>query len=148
MLDIRVSQNLFAAIIFVLIGISALIFGSELDPGTSSEMGPGYLPRALGWAILLLGVATALYDRWKQSPIVGGINLRPLVCVLAACSVFSFAVESIGFILASGITVLISLFALDRPTILNAIGMITILPAMLALIFVVGIGLQFDLWWF
>lgn len=148
MLSLRLSQNLVAAILFILIGSCALYFGRDLDPGTSSEMGPGYLPRALGWAILALGVVTAIQDRWTKSPSFGSVNLRVLICVLAACAVFAFTVETIGFVLASVVTILISLFALERPKPLYVLSMVTILPAMLALIFVIGLGLQFDLWWY
>jgi hypothetical protein len=148
MLEVRISQNLFAALLFAVIGAFALYFGSELEVGTASEMGPGYLPRALGWAILGLGLLTGLSDIWAKSPVVGTMRLRPLVLILSSACLFAYLIESAGFVLASVAAIFVSLFALERPTLLYAIGMITLLPLGLALVFVIGLGLQFNLWWF
>jgi len=147
-LNVRISQDLLAAIIFMSIGAAALWFGADLDAGTSSEMGPGYLPRALGWIILGMGVLTAARSFWVASPEVGRINLRPILLILAACGAFAFLVESAGFVVASAVAVLVSVFAMERPTPIYTLGMVIILPAALALVFIIGLGLPFDLWWF
>lgn len=148
MLNIRMSQDLLAALIFMAIGAAALWFGADLDPGTSSELGPGYLPRAIGWIVLGMGALTGLRSIWVQSAAVGPVNLGPIILILAACAVFALLVKGAGFVIASALTILISLFAMGRPKLLYALGMITLLPAVLALVFVVGLGLPFELWWF
>jgi hypothetical protein len=148
MLNVRISQDLFAAIIFMLIGASALFFGADLDAGTSAEMGPGYLPRALGVIVLGLGGLIALRSIWVRSPAVGQISLRPICLILAACAAFALLVDTAGFVLASAAAIFIALFAMGRPTLLYTLGMVIVLPAALALVFVVGLGLSIDLWWF
>jgi len=51
-------------------------------------------------------------------------------------------------VLASAISVLISLFGMRGASLVYVIGMVVILPIALALVFIVGLGLPFDLWWF
>lgn len=148
MLNIRISQDLLAAIIFILVGVSALVFGADLDVGTSAEMGPGYLPRALGVIVLGFGVLIAARSFWIHSPAVGQIKIRPILLILAACAVFALLVDTAGFIVASAASIFIALFAMGRPTLLYALGMVILLPAALALVFIVGLGLSIDLWWF
>lgn len=148
MLNIRISQDLLAAIIFILIGVAALVFGADLRAGTSADMGPGYLPRALGWTVISLGVITGLRTIWLHSPVVGQVKLRPIILILVAACAFGFLVESAGFVVASAIAIFISLFGNGRPSVPYALGMVVILPAALAIIFIVGLGLPIDLWWF
>ncbi|HWL55589.1 MAG TPA: tripartite tricarboxylate transporter TctB family protein [Paracoccus sp. (in: a-proteobacteria)] len=148
MLNVRLSQDLLAALIFILIGSSALWFGRMLEPGTSAEMGPGYLPRALGWLILGFGIITMLRSVWIASPRVGGIKLRPILVVMGAVGLFALLVEPAGFIPASVAVVLLSTFGMGRPSLPYLLGQSILLPAALAVVFVLGLGLPFDLWWF
>jgi len=147
-LSIRMSQDMLAGIIFMAIGAAALLFGSDLDSGTSSEMGPGYVPRALALIIVALGAVTSLRSLWMQKVAVGTISLRPILLILAACVAFALLVDRVGFVLASSASVLIALFAMDRPSIGYVLGMVVLLPAALALVFIIGLGLPFELWWF
>jgi len=51
-------------------------------------------------------------------------------------------------VVASAIAIFNSLFGNGRPSVPYALGMVVILPAALAIIFIVGLGLPIDLWWF
>lgn len=148
MLSIRMTQDMLAGVIFMAIGAAALWFGADLDVGTSAEMGAGYVPRALAWIIIGMGAVTCLRSFWLHSPAVGTVALRPIVVLLISCAAFAFLIESLGFVLTSAIAILISLFAKGGATIGYVLAMVTILPAALALVFIVGLGLPFDLWWF
>jgi hypothetical protein len=148
LLSIRMTQDMLAGVIFMAVGGAALWFGSDLDVGTSAEMGAGYMPRALAWIIMGMGAVTSLRSLWMQSPAIGTMALRPILLVLIACATFALLIESVGFILASALSILISLFAMRGATIGYVLGMVIVLPAALALVFILGLGLPFDLWWF
>jgi putative tricarboxylic transport membrane protein len=147
-LSIRMTQDMLAGVIFMAIGAAALWFGAELDVGTSAEMGAGYVPRALAWIIIAMGAGACLRSFWLHSPAVGAVALRPIVVLLIACAAFAFLIEDLGFVLTSALTILISLFARRGATLGYVVAMVVILPAALALVFIVGLGLPFDLWWF
>lgn len=148
MLSIRMSQDMLAGVIFMAIAAAALWFGADLDAGTSAEMGPGYMPRALAWIIGAMGAFTCLRALWLKSPKVGTVALRPIILILAACAAFAYLVDWAGFVVASATAILIALFAMPGASLLYVIGMIVVLPAALTLVFIVGLGLPFDLWWF
>lgn len=148
MLNIRLSQDLCAALVFILIGGSTLWFGRDLDPGTAANMGPGYVPRALGWMIFIMGVFTALRGLRLPSPALGRVNLRPLVFILGSVLLFALMVDPFGFIPASVIAVFVALFAMERPSFAYAAFMSILLPLAMTVVFIFGLGLPIDLWWF
>ena len=148
MLNIRMSQDMLAGVIFMAIGAAAYWFGSDLDTGNAADMGAGYVPHALAGIIFGMGAFTSLRSIWLSSPAVGSVSLRPIVLVLASCAAFALLIDEIGFVLASAISVFISLFGMRGASLGYVIGMVVILPIALALVFIVGLGLPFDLWWF
>lgn len=148
MLNIRLSQDLCAAILFAVVGLSAILFSQDLEWGSSAEMGPGYMPRALGW--MILGIAAIIGLKAIRTPgqSFGTLNLRPSLCILSSVVLFGLTMEPLGFVLASMLGVFVSLFAMARPSLPYVVAMTVLLPAVLSLVFVIGLGLPFDLWWF
>ena len=47
MLRVKSPQDLGAGLVFMLIGVAGLYFGSDLAFGTAARMGPGYFPTLL-----------------------------------------------------------------------------------------------------
>src|SRR6185369_17398069 len=60
MLRIKSAQDFGAGVMFFLIGLGALWFGREYEVGTAAQMGPGYLPKALGYGLLVFGAIFVL----------------------------------------------------------------------------------------
>lgn len=148
MLNIRLSQDLCAAILFAMVGASAIVFSQDLEWGSSADMGPGYMPRALGWMILGIAAIIALKAIRFPAQSFGTLNLRPSFCILGAVVLFGLTIEPLGFVIASALGVFVSLFAMSRPSLPYVVAMTVLLPAVMSLVFVVGLGLPFDLWWF
>lgn len=88
-LNIRMSQDMLAGVIFMAIGAAAYWFGSDLDTGNAADMGAGYVPHALAGIIFGMGAFMSLRSIWLSSPAVGSVNLRPIVFVLASCAAFA-----------------------------------------------------------
>ena len=148
MLNIRLSQDLCAAILFAVVGASAILFSQDLEWGSSADMGPGYMPRALGWMILGIAAIIGLKAIRFPGQSFGTLNLRPSFCILGAVVLFGLTIEPLGFVIASALGVFVSLFAMSRPSLPYVVAMTLLLPAVMSLVFVVGLGLPFDLWWF
>ena len=55
MLRVKSPQDLGAGLVFVLIGLAGLYFGSDLTFGTAARMGPGYFPILLSAMIAAVG---------------------------------------------------------------------------------------------
>jgi hypothetical protein len=117
-----------------------------LSIGTASDMGPGYVPRALEWAVLASGigfVVKGLLARYTPMP---SFAWRPLLAILAAVAVFALTFQSLGLIIAVIAAIVIAGLAQRpiRPHVLLPFG--AVVAAFSALLFVWGLGLPLKLW--
>jgi len=145
------SRDFVAGLVFIAIGIAALIGASEYPLGTVRSIGPGYYPILVGIALALLGAAIAFKGLKpstgpESTPDEGGLALRPLVFVVAAVVAFGLLVRPFG--LAAAIVALIVIsslagrdFNIVRVTLL-CIGM-TVLAW---LVFIYVLGLNMSMW--
>jgi uncharacterized protein YggT (Ycf19 family) len=129
-------------VIFAGLGVAFAIGALGYELGSLLEMGPGYLPLALGLVLAGLGVATVVKAYVAPDPAVGeppgggpqdavgpdggvsdadapdprplaGLQWRPVVAVFAAVTFFALTVDGLGLLLATFGTGLLA--ALARP---------------------------------
>nr|WP_277986494.1 tripartite tricarboxylate transporter TctB family protein [Promicromonospora panici] len=122
---------------FVGLGAAFSIGALGYDLGSLLEMGPGYMPLALGLVLAALGLATVVKAYVAPDPAPGeapggevsdavvpdadapdprplaGIQWRPTVAVFAAVTFFAFTVDGLGLLPATFGTGLLA--ALARP---------------------------------
>lgn len=147
MVHIRWSQDVCAGFLFIVISLAAFWWGRRLEFGTAAEMGPGFMPLSLAAIIGVMGLLTILRSAWIASSEVGIIRFQALALILGAIIAFALLVQSAGFVIASAVSVLISLFAFGRPNLGYLVGMTILLPLGLIVVFILALGLPFDLWW-
>ncbi|MGU3494169.1 tripartite tricarboxylate transporter TctB family protein [Xanthobacteraceae bacterium A53D] len=91
-----------------LIAVAAGTFAAtwKLAGGTTSNMGPGFMPRAL--ALILLGFGSYFAGRSLLRPFEGisAIHWRPLLGIPVAIGLFAFLLEPFGLALASLVAIL------------------------------------------
>jgi hypothetical protein len=130
-------------IAFGVLGLAAI---GALDMGTASDMGPGYLPRLVAWALILAGGAMTGLAILRSHPPVPDLHLRPLLAISAAVVVFGAAIDRFGMVAAVvGMTVLASLaspISRWRETPIIA----ACLAAGAVLVFIVGLKLAIPIW--
>ncbi|SMO85290.1 tripartite tricarboxylate transporter TctB family protein [Paracoccus laeviglucosivorans] len=138
--------DLLTAAIFIGFGALGLWLSRNLDGGTLSQMGAGYLPRAVSIILIVLGAAIGLKATRSASQPIEGLKLRPLLIITLSVIGFAYLAEHAGFVLASFWLVVAGTLADPgsrlRTTLLLAAG----LTAFGALVFVKGLGVQIDLW--
>jgi Tripartite tricarboxylate transporter TctB family len=147
MLRVKSPQDIGAGVVFMLIGIAGLYFGSELAFGTAARMGPGYFPTLLSMLIITVGVVVAFRGMTIQGPPIETIQLRPICFVIAAILIFGVMIETIGLALTA---ILLTIFAAyARPevklgeTMLLGIG----LALFTVIVFVYVLGQALPAWW-
>jgi len=147
MLRVKSPQDIGAGVVFMLIGIAGLYFGSELAFGTAARMGPGYFPTLLSMLIITVGVVVAFRGMTIQGPPIETIQLRPICFVIAAILIFGVMIETIGLALTA---ILLTIFAAyARPevklgeTMLLGIG----LALFTVVVFVYVLGQALPAWW-
>jgi putative tricarboxylic transport membrane protein len=134
-------------IVLIATAVIALIEIRGLGSGTASNMGGGYVPRALSVFLLIMGLFYALrgflLHRYVAMPAIGWKSAG-LVC--AAIAVFAFTLETLGLFVA---TLLMTIFASLAnkehrwvEMIIFAVGM----SVFTVIVFILGLKLALPVW--
>jgi hypothetical protein len=91
------STDILTGILFLGISLAAIaIISTSYSLGTASRMGPGFFPLIV--SVLLGGLGAILIGRsfLTRTEIVGAVDVRPLLLVLASTLFFGLAIEDLG----------------------------------------------------
>ncbi len=108
---IKSPQDLGAAILLFVIGVAGLWFGREYEVGKASRMGPGYMPMALSWGLIIFGVVVGLRAVRLRGPAIEPIIWRTNVLILLAIICFAVLIRSAGLAPAIFVVTVLSGFA-------------------------------------
>lgn len=96
--DLRGSKDFLAGLLFLAIGVGAVVVARNYPFGTAMRMGSGYFPTVLGGILVLFGVF--LMARGARSgdrtPIAFG--WKPLACIAASMLLFGFLLPRLGLV--------------------------------------------------
>jgi hypothetical protein len=141
-----VKGDLLAGGIFTLIG-GVFVAGSlSHDRGTLLRMGPGLFPMIAGAIVAALGLAIMLVSRERAEP--GPVPWRAVILIVLAVVFFGTFVRTLGFVLTSFVTALLTTLASPRIRLLHAVAVAAGLTVAATLIFVLGLQLRIPLWGF
>jgi hypothetical protein len=131
-----------------LIALALIAFGAtgSLAVGTASDMGPGFVPRALAWIILGFGVGFLVTGFAKARAPIPLPAWRPLAAILASIALFAVLFAKLGLIAACVGAVVVAGTATSPVRWLQILAFGVAIAAFSALLFVKGLGLPFKLW--
>lgn len=145
-LQIRHPKDFYAGVIFIVVGVAALLIGRDYSLGTTTRMGPGYFPALLGALQTLLGLIISLRSLIFDGPAVGHVGFRPLVLILASMLAFAGLLEPAGLVIATAALIAIgclgSVESRAREVIILSIALIAVALGL----FVYGLGLPMKIW--
>lgn len=101
-------RDFWAGMLFIAIGAGTVLMATNYSVGTAARMGPGYFPRALGTALMLLGAASVLRSFRLQGAAIESWRMRPIVVTLGAVVIFGLVVQYAGLALSTIFLVLAS----------------------------------------
>ncbi len=143
----RLSRDVAAGLLFVGIGVAALVAGSDYRSGTLLNMGPGYFPRIVSALMIVLGALVTLAGlRQRTESTSRPWPWRALVLILGGLVLFGLALERVGLIVAVVALIATSAFAERERGILEAISLSAVLAALAWLVFVKALGLPMSVW--
>ena len=140
-------RDVVGGVVIMAIGVGFLLFGQELEMGTSVRMGPGYFPTILSVIMIALGLLIAVLGLRGPTGESGPSALpwRGLILIIGATLVFGLTLRGLGLAPVLVLTVLgtawASRYASLRSSLLLSVG----LAAFCSMLFIRLLGLPLPL---
>jgi putative tricarboxylic transport membrane protein len=104
----RLSKDLLAGIVLVVIGGFALVASAGLPAGTLRAVGPGALPRGLALVVLAAGLAFVVAALVRGGEPVGRWPLRGAIFIVLSLVAFALTIRTLGLAVAGPAIVIVS----------------------------------------
>jgi hypothetical protein len=146
--QLRNHRDLWAGLMFAIIGIIFMVLSKQYSIGTSAKMGPGYFPMVLGGLMTLFGVIITLgaYSGKAEMLKLSPVGWREFILLLASVAVFAIALPRLGMVISVALLILISAVASHEFKLKDTLISIVVLVLLAYGMFVKGLELQFPVW--
>ena len=142
---IRNPKDFWAGVIYVAVGLAAIIIGRDYGMGTASKMGPAYFPTVLGGLLALIGLISIVRSFQRPGEPLGVFAYKGAALVLGSTVLFGVLVRGAGVVISLVVLVIMSAYASIKfrwaPSIALAIG----LAVFSVLVFIKGLGIPLPL---
>lgn len=147
-MNLRNQQDLFAGLMFIIIGAAFGLAAIDYDMGSASRMGPGYFPVVLSALLVLLGliIAAGAFRRRAVNLAVAPIVLRPVLIVLGAIALFAFALPALGFVISMILLIVVASWAAHDSRLRDTLISCLVLLIFSWVVFVHLLEVQFPTW--
>ena len=124
---IRHPKDFWTGIIFLTIGMAAIVIGLDYPMGSAGRMGPAYFPSVLGGLLTFIGAIGVIRSFLRPGEAIGKFYIREILLVLAAVLLFGLLMRNAGLVPAVLVLVLMSAYASPKftwgPSLLLAVGL-------------------------
>jgi len=143
---IRHPKDFVAGLMFIAIGIAAIVIAANYPLGTAARMGPGYFPRILGILLICLGAILMLRALRLQGSPLPRWPWRPTVVVLGSVVLFGAIVNWLGVALSTVVLIATSSAASHEFRAKESLIAGALLAVLAVGVFVIGLKLQLPIW--
>ena len=143
--EFRNNKDFWAGLMFLAIGVLAMVMSWSYRPGTALRMGPGYYPRLLSGILILFGLYIMLKGLRMNAKIKGHWSLRAIILISVASILFGILMEWAGFLPALAVLILVSAAAGREFKLGEAVLLTLFLMLFSTAVFIWGIGLPYHL---
>ncbi|MFZ9070594.1 MAG: tripartite tricarboxylate transporter TctB family protein [Burkholderiaceae bacterium] len=142
-------RDLYAGLLFLVLGVGFLIYAQDYSLGNSRRMGPAFFPTLLAiiqivMALLVLVLAFARQNADEEP--MAATDFKGMGLILASVLVFAQALPIVGFAVATPILVMLSAMASPESTWKERIWLAIILTISCILVFKVGLEMPLKVW--
>jgi hypothetical protein len=138
---LRNPKDFWTGVIYLVVGLGAVLIARDYPLGTARRMGPAYFPTVLGYLLAILGLVAVVRAFIQPGAAIGKFAVKHLAVVLGATVLFGVMVRGAGLAAALIVLVLLSAWGSRMfrwgPSIALAIG----LAVFSVLTFAWGLGL-------
>lgn len=108
-------QDFMAGVFLLILAAIAILGTLKLNFETSTGVGPGMMPRAMGLLVALFGLILVVQSFFTKGQGLERWSIRGIVFVLGSALLFSWTIRPLGLMIAGPLCVIFSGFA-DRDT--------------------------------
>jgi hypothetical protein len=144
---VRSPQDLGAGVVFIMIGVAGVYFGTDLTLGTAARMGPGFFPILLSGLIVLIGIIVGLKGLTIEGPPIEAFQLRPILFITAAILLFGYLLDAIGLALTAVALTLVAAYARRDASPTESLVLGGVLALFAVLVFVYALSQPLPAWW-
>ena len=140
-------RDVVGGLVVMAIGAGFLLFGRELEMGTSFRMGPGYFPTILSLLMMALGLAMAVLA-WRGPVAEGGVGQVPwlgMALVIVPVVLFGFALRGVGLAPLLVLVVLATAWASRYASLKTSLPLALGIALFCSVLFIKGLGLPLPL---
>jgi hypothetical protein len=136
--------DLWAGILFIVAGSVGLWIARAYPAGTVAQMGPGFFPRVICGALILIGLIVALgaLRNADSAERIGVWPWRAIAMVLGGMFLFGILAPRFGLIVGGAVVIVMSGFATRDVRPLELLVFTAALVAAVVVVFVYGLGLD------
>lgn len=134
--------DILAGMVMIGQGALGLWAGRDLQFGTPSMMGPGFLPIVICGIIVAIGLFVLIKGLIKDHESIGTSNVKPLLILVAAIAGFALMAETLGFVISTAWLLIVGSLADQESRWREILVSTVILTAFGALVFIYGLGVQ------
>lgn len=142
----RINSDIGSGALFAGLGAFALYVSSSYPKGTMARLGPGAFAMGVALCLVAIGVALLIRGFVQRQPGVSFGALRKPLIALAATAAFALALQPLGFIIATFLLVMITWLIERGKHALEPFVMFAVLCGFIAVVFIVGLGIDMHLW--
>ena len=132
-----------------LLALAATVFWTTapLRVGAIDEMGPGFVPRSLAWAVLAFGASFVTIGLFSDRRAFPSFAWRPLIAINGAIVAFALLTTKFGLALSVVVTILVAGAAQAPYHWRQQTVFAAIIAAFSVLLFIKFIGIPLPIWW-
>jgi hypothetical protein len=142
---IRSTKDFWTGLIYIVIGLSAVLIGREYGMGSAVRMGPAYFPFILGMILIAIGAIAVIRAFIVQGTPIGGFAIKGLLLVISSVFLFGLIVRDAGIVIALPLLVILSAVASSRFRWLPTIALAAGLTVFCVFVFIKGLGVPLPL---
>ena len=109
-------EDFYAGLMFIAIGVTAIILSRDYPMGSALRMGPGYFPTWLGGIMATFGAIVFASSFKIKGQGTGQWALRPLLVLCAAITLFGLCMDAFELGFVPALVILIMGCALAHPS--------------------------------
>ena len=139
---ITTRKDFWTGVIYIALGICALVIARNYTLGSAARMGPGYFPTVVSALLIIVGCTIVGRAFFREGTSLEAIAWKPALFVLGSIVAFGFLITRAGLVVAALVLVLGCAAASEhfRLAWISALGLAALI-AFCVVVFIFGMGI-------